>query len=266
MTEDVFKLTRRDGPILIAMPHVGTELPASIADRYGPVGKSVIDTDWHVDLLYQDMAERLGCSTLRPRYSRYVIDLNRGSDDAPLYPGQVSTGLLPHKTFDGEPLYHAGKEPGPDETPVRVRAYWAPYHNALKEELARLRAKWGYAILWDAHSIRSHVPRLFEGKLPDLNLGTNDGKACDPVLAKALLAEAAKSTAYTSVLDGRFKGGFTTRNYGKPADKVHAVQLELCQSCYLQSEEAPFDYDKKKGAELGACIESLLTVAKNWRF
>ncbi|MBP7324974.1 MAG: N-formylglutamate deformylase [Alicycliphilus sp.] len=228
-------------PLLISMPHAGTHVPPAIAARLTPEARQVPDTDWHLPRLY-DFAQALGASILVATHSRYVVDLNRPPDGTSLYPGQSVTGLCPVDTFDDRPLY-ANPADLPDEAEVAARraAYWAPYHAQLRAELERLRAAHGVAVLWDAHSIRSVLPRFFEGRLPDLNLGTGDGISCDPALAQTLLGEARAATAYTAVLNGRFKGGHITRHYGAPARNIHAVQLEMTQCSYMQ-EAPPFDY------------------------
>ena len=236
-------------PLLISMPHAGTHVPPAIAARLTPEARQVPDTDWHLPRLY-DFAQALGASILVATHSRYVVDLNRPPDGTSLYPGQRVTGLCPVDTFDDRPLY-ANPADLPDEAEVAARraAYWAPYHAQLRAELERLRAAHGVAVLWDAHSIRSVLPRFFEGRLPDLNLGTGDGISCDPVLAEQLLAIAKAAMGYTAVLNGRFTGGYITRHYGEPARNIHAVQLEMTQCSYMQ-EALPFDYLP----EVAACV------------
>ena len=239
-TEPPFRFRAGTRPLLISMPHVGTHLPPALAARLTDEARQVPDTDWHLERLY-DFADELGASVLVATHSRYVIDLNRPPDGASLYPGQSVTGLCPVDTFDDTPLYAAGDVPGQAEIAARREALWQPYHDQLAAELARLKALHGVVALWDAHSIRSVLPRFFDGKLPDLNLGTADGASCDPALAAQLLAIAQSNPAYTGVLNGRFKGGHITRRYGDPAGGVHAVQLEMTQCSYMQ-EALPFDY------------------------
>lgn len=228
------------GPLVISIPHLGIDIPEAIASRMVPDVLNSPDTDRHVDRLY-DFAADLGASVLSARYSRYVIDLNRPKEDENLYPGQDTTGLVPVDTFDKKPLYRPGDEPTAEEIAGRIEAYWQPYHARLAQALADAKARHGYALLWDAHSIRSRVPRFFEGKLPDLNLGTGGGTSCHPRLIEAVMEVANGVKDYTAVLNGRFKGGYITRNYGKPEDGIHAVQLELSQITYMD-EDAPFDY------------------------
>ena len=239
-TEPPFRFRQGTRPLLISMPHVGTHVPPVLAARFTAEAQRVPDTDWHLERLY-DFADELGASVLVATHSRYVIDLNRPPDGASLYPGQSVTGLCPVDTFDDTPLYAAGDLPGEAEIAARREAIWQPYHAQLAAELARLKAAHGTIALWDAHSIRSVLPRFFEGKLPDLNLGTADGKSCDPALAATLLGIATSNPGYTGVLNGRFKGGHITRQYGNPAGGVHAVQLEMTQSSYMQ-EALPFAY------------------------
>ena len=236
-----FTLHRGTRPLLVSMPHVGTYLPAPLAARLTPEARTVPDTDWHMDRLYA-FARELGASVLMATHSRYVVDLNRPPDNANLYPGQDTTGLCPVDTFDKTPVYADGSK-GPDDAEIAQRrdAIWHPYHAALQEELKRLKAEHGTIALWDAHSIRSVLPRFFEGRLTDLNLGTGGGTSCDPALAAELLRIASSASGYTAVLNGRFKGGHITRTYGNPAGGVHAVQLEMTQASYME-EQLPFAY------------------------
>jgi N-formylglutamate deformylase len=239
--EPPFRFRQGTRPLLISMPHVGTHVPPALAARFTAEARHVPDTDWHLERLY-DFADELGASVLVATHSRYVVDLNRPPDGASLYPGQSVTGLCPVDTFDDTPVYaNASDAPGDEEVAARRDAVWQPYHAKLAEELARIRTQHGVAALWDAHSIRSVLPRFFEGKLPDLNLGTANGASCDPALAATLLGIAESAPGYTGVLNGRFKGGHITRQYGNPAGGVHAVQLEMTQSSYMQ-EQLPFDY------------------------
>ena len=244
-------------PLLISMPHTGTHVPVDIAAKLTPAGREVHDTDWHMPTLY-DFAKQIGASTLVATHSRYVIDLNRPPDGASLYPGQSVTGLCPVDGFDSAPLYQ-NKTDEPDDAEVarRRELYWKPYHDQLRAELDRIKAQHGVAMLWDAHSIRSVLPRFFEGKLPDLNLGTADGKSCDPALAQQLLDVAKQATSHSSVLNGRFKGGYITRNYGQPEQGFHAVQLEMTQSSYMQ-ELMPFDYLPAVADQIKPTLQKML--------
>jgi N-formylglutamate deformylase len=239
------------------MPHVGTHVPPALAARFTDEARHVPDTDWHLEQLY-DFADALGASVLVATHSRYVVDLNRPPDGASLYPGQSVTGLCPVDTFDDTPVYaNAADVPGDEEIAQRRDAVWLPYHRQLQAELDRLRAVHGTIALWDAHSIRSVLPRFFEGKLPDLNLGTGNGTSCDAALADTLLGIASAARGYTGVLNGRFKGGHITRQYGNPAGGVHAVQLEMTQSSYMQ-EQLPFDYLPEVAAGVKPYVRDML--------
>ncbi|MEO7243369.1 MAG: N-formylglutamate deformylase [Variovorax sp.] len=261
-----FRFTQGSAPLLISMPHVGTHVPAALAARLTDEARQVPDTDWHLERLY-DFAAELGASVLAATHSRYVIDLNRPPDGSSLYPGQSVTALCPVDTFDATPLYRdAAQAPGDNEVAARRDAIWHPYHRQLESELARLRATHGTVVLWDAHSIRSVLPRFFEGKLPDLNLGNANGASCDAALASELLAVACSGApSYTAVLNGRFKGGHITRRHGDPAKGVHAIQLEMTQSSYMQ-EALPFDYlpDRAAGMQplLRRMVETALAFAR----
>ncbi len=246
-------------PLLISMPHAGTYVPPALAARFTPEARQVPDTDWHMERLYA-FAKDMGASVLVATHSRYVVDLNRPPDGASLYPGQSVTGLCPVDTFDDTPIYTAGD--GPDEAEIAARrdAVWAPYHAQLRAELDRIRARHGVAVLWDAHSIRSVLPRFFEGKLPDLNLGTANGESCDPALAQDLLSLAKSAQGYTAVLNGRFKGGYITRHYGQPGQGVHAVQLEMTQCSYMQ-EALPFDYLPEVASRMQPHLQNMLASA-----
>jgi len=255
---DACTLHRGTAPLLVSLPHDGTALPPDLAARLTDEARAVPDTDWYVSRLYA-FARDLGASVLVPPYSRYVIDLNRPPDDVSLYPGQNTTGLCPAVRFDGGPVYLPGQAPSADEVAARVEAYWRPYHEALAGELARLKQQHGRALLWEGHSIRSVVPFLFEGRLPDLNLGTAAGASCAPATQARLEAVLAGQGDYTWVANGRFKGGYITRHYGRPGEGVEAIQLELAQSTYL--DEASGRYDEAAAARLQPLLASLLRAA-----
>ncbi|MDB5873062.1 MAG: N-formylglutamate amidohydrolase [Ramlibacter sp.] len=254
-----FILNPGTSPLLVSMPHIGTDIPADLRSDYVPRALAAEDTDWHLDRLYNCLPA-LGASVLRPRLSRYVIDLNRPPDDAPMYPGASNTELCPTRFFSGDPLYREGREPSPQERQRRREVYWQPYHDALREELERIRAEHGFALLWDAHSIRSRIPWLFEGALPDLNIGTAGGASADASIADAVADAAARYGDVSQVVNGRFKGGYITRHYGNPARKVHAVQLEMCQNLYM-SEQAPFGYDEKLAPGVQPVIRDMMAAA-----
>ena len=255
-----FTLHRGTAPLLVSLPHDGTGLPAAIASRVTVAGKRLPDTDWHVGRLYA-FARDLEASVIVPRWSRYVVDLNRDPEGHALYPGRSETALVPLTTFAGEPIYAAGDEPGATEIALRRELYWQPFHDALTDELKRLRARHPRVVLWDGHSIKSRVPMFFEGRLPDFNLGTAHGVSCLRGLQDALagvLRERANGGAdgYSHVVNGRFKGGYITRHYGRPEAGIEAVQLELAQHTYM--DEDGFEYLSERAAPVQAIIKVLL--------
>ncbi|WP_431098152.1 N-formylglutamate deformylase [Polaromonas aquatica] len=256
---DVFTLHEGTAPLLVSMPHIGTEIPSELKGGYMAEALKVEDTDWHLHQLY-NFLPLLGASVLRPRYSRYVIDLNRPPDDAPMYPGASNTELCPTRFFSGEPLYQAGREPAADERARRREAYWQPYHSALFAELARLKAQHGFVLLWDAHSIRSQIPWLFEGKLPDLNIGTASGASAHASITAAVAQACDSAPHISTAINGRFKGGYITRCYGQPAQDVHAVQLEMCQSLYMQ-EVPPYAYDETLASQVQPLLRNMVAGA-----
>ena len=248
-----FKFRAGRTPLLVSMPHTGTYLPPQIKQRLTGAALALPDTDWHLEKLY-DFLDETGASVLVATHSRYVVDLNRPPDNANLYPGQDTTPIVPIDTFDRKPLYRHGKEPGEREIAERIETYWKPYHARLAEELARLKERYDYALLWDAHSILSEVPRFFAGKLTDLNLGTADGRSCGAGIGEGLMK---KVSGYGAVLNGRFKGGYITRAYGDPANGVHAVQLELSEATYMH-EAPPFRFNNALAARLRPQLRALI--------
>lgn len=259
MEAPVYTLKRGTRPLLVSVPHAGRDIPAWLAPRLTERALAVEDTDWHLDTLYAFAHEELGASLLVPRCSRYVVDLNRPPDDTPMYAGANNTELCPTRHFTGDALYRPGMAPTPDEVAERRARYWRPYHDALAGELARLRAEHGHALLFDGHSIKSELPWLFEGRLPDLNLGTASGASCTPALRQALAEVLAGQTLFSQVVDGRFKGGHITRHYGRPADGVQAVQLEMCWSTYM-AEQPPYAVDAARAARLKPVLRALLAA------
>jgi len=261
---DWLEVHRGDGPLIVSFPHTGTELPTFVAARLISPWLARKDADWWIEKLY-DFAPSLGATTIRTAISRTVIDVNRDPSGASLYPGQATTGLCPATTFDGEPLYRTGE---PDEAEIaRRRAdYFEPYHAALQAEIDRLRAIHGTVVLYEAHSIRSTIPRLFDGLLPNFNIGTNSGASCDPALGDAVAAACAAS-GFSHVVNGRFKGGWTTRHYGRPEQGVHAIQMELACRGYmdeppglLTSKIWPTPYDDTRAAPMRAALTQVLTA------
>jgi len=257
----VFTFQRGATPLLLSIPHAGTALPEGLAEKFTQQALRLPDTDWFVDRLY-DWASEKGAGLLKANYTRYVIDLNRPPDDAALYTGP-GTGLVPEQLFDGSPLYKKGSSPDAADLADRLAHFWRPYHEKLDSELEHIRARFGYAILLDAHSIRSEVPRLFAGRLPDFNLGSNSGTSAHPGLIARSFEVLGNDPHFSSVLDGRFKGGYITRNYGKPAEKLHALQLEMAQSCYMR--EDPPGYDTQKAEKVQAVLSNLVDVLLDWR-
>ncbi|MBB3220573.1 N-formylglutamate deformylase [Pseudoduganella umbonata] len=249
-------------PLLVSMPHVGTAIPDDIAAAMTPAALPKADTDWHLRELY-GFARDIGASTLAAHWSRYVIDLNRPADNTNLYPGQDTTGLCPLDTFGREPLYQPGRAPDDAEVRRRLALYWQPYHERLRAELGRLLDRHGRVVLWEAHSIASVVPRFFEGKLPDLNFGSADGASCDPALMDVVTAAARADGRYTIAVNGRFKGGHITRTHGRPGVGIHALQLEMCQSTYMD-ETAPFGYRPDLAAQVQPLLRRMLEAAAGW--
>ena len=257
MMVDLYHFHQGTTPLLFSIPHAGTAVPDALFDRFSEPARALPDTDWHVPLLY-DFVKDLGPSVLQAKMSRYVIDLNRPPDDESLYPGQATTGLCPDILFDGRPLYEAGQSLSDDEIEERREQYWRPYHDRLAGELARLRSAFGYALLYDAHSIASRVPRLFDGRLPDLNLGTAHGTSCAPEIESSIAA-ILRQSAFSSAVNGRFMGGYITRHYGDPAGGIHAVQMEIAQESYMDEVEG-FPYNEAKANQLKPVLREVLTT------
>jgi N-formylglutamate deformylase len=259
---DWLHVTRGDAPLIVSIPHAGTTIPDEIEARLISPWLARKDADWHVDQLYA-FAAGLGATIVRTGISRTVIDVNRDPSGKPLYPGQAGTALCPVTTFAGEPLYLSGKEPNQAETDERRRRWFDPYHGALRDEVARLHGRHEAVALYDAHSIPSRVPRLFDGELPHLNIGTNGGGSCAPEIAAAV-ATICDASAFSSVCDGRFRGGWITRHLGRPDEGLHAIQMELSMRGYLaEPEEArpdnwPPAYDPRYAMEMQKLLRSIL--------
>ena len=257
-----FELLQGTRPLLISIPHQGTELATGMLENVTPATLQLADTDWHLKKLYEFAAD-LGVSLIWPHYSRYVIDLNRPPDDDNLYPGANTTGLCPTSTFASEPIYHPGAEPDAPETARRLQNYWQPYHGALQNELERIKAEHTMAVLFDAHSIRSEAPRFFEGRLPDLNIGTSSTSSCSRNMQTAAIRSISSQQNYTLAVNQRFKGGYITRAYGQPDQGVHALQLELSQRCYM-AETHPFTYLPQKAAGIQPVLQLLVEALLQW--
>jgi len=248
------EVTSGTGPVVLGLPHTGTYVPNETAKRLNANGRLLTDTDWHVDQLYDGLLPDV--TTVRATFHRYVIDANRDPSGQSLYPGQNTTSLIPVTDFDGVDIWTA--PPSDADIEQRRGIYHTPYHAALKLELERVRNRNGIAILYDCHSIRSEIPYLFLGTLPDFNVGTNGGTTCDPQIEQAVCDLVQDAQGYSSVLNGRFKGGWTTRHYGQPDAGIHAIQMELSQSAYLIQERAPWHYDVAKAQRLRTHLARIL--------
>ncbi len=244
-------------PLLLAQPHGGIEIPEAILVRLNAVGHARADTDWHISRLYDDLLPN--ATVVSTPVHRYVVDANRDPADVSLYPGQNTTSLCPTTSFDGTEIYLDGQAPSQDEIVERQQRYHQPYHDALRQQLERIHQAHGYAILYDCHSIRSQLPFLFEGRLPDFNIGTNSGSSCDPSIESAVQARCTRATQYSSVLNGRFKGGWTTRHYGEPGRGFHAIQMELAQ-CNYMIEGAPWHYVDDNARKLRVILGDILQI------
>lgn len=257
----VFDFIAGELPLLISVPHDGRDLPPKIRERMTAEGLAIPDTDWDVARLY-GFAEDMGASILIAKKSRYVVDLNRSAGDDVLYPGQVVTGLCPGQTFGGKAIYRQGVV-SEGEKRGRVETYWRPYHDKLRQTLDTLRSTHGYALLWDAHSIPSQVPRLFDGELPELNIGSNSSASCNTEIETAV-AEVASASCHTAVINDRFKGGFITRHYGDPERGIHALQLEIAQRAYRDENKGVFDETKAQQLRvtLQRMLQTFLDTAK----
>lgn len=253
---DLYEISRGSSPVILAFPHTGTNVPADIWDRLNDNGRLLADTDWHIHQLYAGLLPN--ATTVRATFHRYVIDANRDPSGASLYPGQNTTGLVPTSDFDGNPIWKDGEEPSEADIALRRDNFHRPYHAALEAEIARVRAEHGIAVLYDCHSIRSLIPFLFEGRLPDFNIGTDGGTTCDPAIEQVVVDITAAADGYSSVLNGRFRGGWTTRHYGKPRTGIHAIQMELAQINHLATEAPPFAYDAAKADRLRIHLKQLL--------
>lgn len=253
---DIYTFHEGDSPLLISIPHDGWRIPADLVETMSEVGRGIPDTDWHVRELYE-FARQDGASMIAANYSRYVVDLNRPADDVAMYDDQLATGLCPLQTFAGEDIY---REVPDIDRGLRVARFWQPYHDCIRDTLQRLRERHGYALLWDAHSIASVVPRLFDKRLPVLNVGTWDGRSCAPRLADAVMAVARRSP-YEAVIDQRFKGGHITRYYGAPSQKIHAIQLELAQRAYM--DERTLEFDRTAAGKLRDTLKRMLDAYRD---
>jgi len=257
------EISRGDSPLVIDVPHAGTFVPEAIAANLTPAARPLPDTDWHVDKLYA-FARQAGATLVIASHSRYVVDLNRDPMGVSLYPGADVTELCPTRTFANEPIWTAGAEPASEVVAARRAQFFDPYHAALAAEIERVRRLHGHAVLLDGHSIRAYVPRFFAGRLPDLNLGTASGASCAPGLEERVAKLLGATMGFTHVVNGRFKGGYVTRRYGRPAQNVHALQLEIAQACYMD-EASPRDFDAARATALGTVLTRLVDTLLAWR-
>lgn len=255
------EVIRGDAPLLLGMPHTGTWVPDDIAAQLNARGRQLADTDWHIDRLYDGLLP--GATTVRARFHRYVIDANRDPAGKSLYPGQNTTGLVPLTDFDGVGIW--ATPPTPDDIAARRAQFHAPYHDALAAELERICDIHGFAVLYDCHSIRGTIPFLFDGPLPDLNIGTNGSTTCDPSIEAVVADRCHAQNQFSAVVNGRFRGGWTTRHYGRPDQGWHAIQMEIAQRAYLSAEASPWTYDTAKAARLRATLKLILTDLSRWR-
>ena len=254
---DLISIEERAGPLLVSFPHSGTFIPHDIKQTLTQVALTPPDTDWHVPRLY-DFLTDMPVSTIVANYSRYVVDLNRFSQGSALYPGQSETEVCPTTTFHEQAIYLSGKTPNKTQIDERIHAYWQPYHDALRAQLERIKAIHGYALLWDAHSIASKVPRFFSGTLPDLNLGTGNGLSCRADLREKLF-KLMQQSQFSAVRDSRFKGGYITRHYGRPQEHIHAMQMEIAQGAYME-ESGSNTFNKTKASKLEAFLQKMITL------
>jgi formiminoglutamase len=261
---DWLEIGRGSAPVVVSFPHTGVEIPEPLGENFVSPWQARRDADWWVDRLY-DFAGELGASTVRTRLSRSVIDVNRDPSGASLYPGQATTELCPTTDFDGARLYKDNAAPDANEIARRRTLYFEPYHAALAREIGRLHGEYPTVILFDAHSIRSRIPRLFEGVLPHFNIGSNGGRSCAPELT-AMVNAACSASGLTHVVDGRFKGGWTTRHYGRPERGIHAIQLELACRSYMDEPELPTPdnwptpYDPARARKLRLLLRKILEI------
>jgi N-formylglutamate deformylase len=262
VTDFSYKLHLGASPLVLSLPHVGTHVPLELQAAYSPRALALEDTDWHLERLYE-FTSSMNITVVAANVSRYVIDLNRPPDDAPMYPGAANTELCPSRFFSGEALYRESGAPSLIDVANRKARYWQPYHDALSAALDRAKARHGFALLWDGHSIRSEIPWLFEGRLPDLNVGTASGASCDASLRSRIVSQLDAQREFTTAFDGRFKGGYITRHYGRPAAHVHAVQMEMCQSLYME-ESPPFAYNAALAETVQPLLKRLLTTMLDW--
>jgi N-formylglutamate deformylase len=258
----MIEIIKGNSPLVLGLPHTGTEIPSDCLAGLNETGRAIADTDWHIHQLYSDLVADV--TSVRTAIHRYVIDANRDPSGVSLYPRQNTTGLCPLTDFDGHAIYAEGCEPDQAEIARRTASFHAPYHAVLARELERVKALHGFVILYDCHSIRSKIPFLFKDCLPDFNIGTNLGTTCAPSIESAVHSICVAADGYSSILNGRFKGGWTTRHYGQPSQGVHVLQMELAQSTYM-TECPPWDYDETRADRLRPLLSTILKTLSAWR-
>ena len=254
-----FEFREGNIPLLVSFPHNGRLIADEIVKTMTPAGSSSRDTDWFLDRLY-DFPELSDASLLVAKQSRYVIDLNRPENNESLYPGQTTTGLVPLNRFDGKSIYET--EPADEEVQRRIEEVWLPYHRQIESELSRMTQQFGVAVLLEAHSIEPELPKLFEGRLPDFNVGTNQGKSCDSAVSDAVMDVLQNQSQYSHVLNGRFVGGYITRHFGDPANDRHAIQFELAQSTYM--DETAKVWDQARADQVQPVFRKIISGIKQW--
>lgn len=228
-------------PILLSVPHCGTDFPDELKDDFKPeLAKSPDDTDYYVHDLYNFCSE-MGITIIHAKYSRWVIDLNRDPESKALYnDGRIITALCPNTNFFGDSIYVSqDKEPNHNEVQRRLNTYYWPYYKEIENQLAQLKSQFGKALLWDAHSIRRFVPTIRKENFPDLILGNNDGLTADQSLIDIALDNLGKDK-YGLNHNTPFKGGHITRYFGNPSNNIHALQLEMSKDLYMNHDETEF--------------------------
>ena len=256
-------LKRGNSPLILGIPHTGTNISNEIWNSLNNQGRLLADTDWHVDRLYDGL--RTDVTVVQNLIHRYVIDVNRSPNNESLYPGKNTTELCPTTDFDGNPIYLPGLNPTPDDIAKRIIKYHKPYHKCLADEINRVKAINGFAILYDCHSIRSVIPYLFSGVLPDFNIGTNNGITCSHSIEQKVLTICNRTTKFSTIVNGRFKGGWTTRQYGKPHENIHAIQMELAQSTHLIDEKKVWKYSNEKAIKLRPYLNEILCTLQSFK-
>ncbi|WP_300032082.1 N-formylglutamate deformylase [uncultured Roseobacter sp.] len=249
-----------DSPLIMCLPHTGTDIPPLYWKRLNDNGQMLRDTDWHLDRLCKGLAPQ--ATVVRARFSRYLSDVNRDPDGQPPYPDKLNSNLIPYADQDGVPIW---------DTPPMLReisalraAFFVPYHAALQGQIARVQSRFGHAVICDCHSVRSRIPHRSDGQMPDLNIGTRGGTACDQRLSARVAAICQTTSQYTTAFDGRFQGEWVTRRYGRPARGVHLIQIEIAQDNYLAEEAEPWEYDEVKAEPLREVLRSVLNEMSDW--